>query len=230
MIREDSVSVIMSTFNDEKTVSSAIDSILEQSHKNLEFHIIDDGSKDSTMQILDSYSKKNKNLFVYQNSENIGLTKSLNFLIEKTEGQYIARQDADDISHSDRIYEQLLVMKKNNIDFCGTRAIVKQTNLIVPNISYYLPKKFLIKYKNPFVHGTLLFKKKVLQAVGGYDERFYYAQDYKLIIDLFQKKYLFRLLKQPLYTLNYSNNISINFKNEQKYFADCARKGISPNY
>ena len=121
-------------------------------------------------------------------------------------------------------------MKKNNLDFCGTRAIIKQTGKIIPNYSYYIPKNILIKYKNPFIHGTLVFKKQVLVDIGGYDEKFYYSQDYKLIVKLFKEKHTFKMIRKPYYDLNYSDNISINFKAEQKYFADCARKGISPDY
>ena len=230
MIKTELISVIMSTYNNENTISLAIESILSQSYKNIEIHVIDDGSKDNTRQIIEKYSKNNKNIHSYYNDKNIGLTKSLNFLISKASGEYIARQDADDVSHQDRISQQIITMKKNNLDFCGTRAIVKQTGKTIPNLSYYLPKNILIKYKNPFIHGTLVFKKDVLKDVGGYDENFYYSQDYKLIISLFEKKYTFKILRDVHYTLNYSDNISLNFKIEQKYYADCARRGISPDF
>ena len=230
MTNEELVSVIMSTYNDKNTISASIESILTQTYKNIEIHIIDDGSTDSTKEIIETYANHNKNVFIYRNNKNIGLTKSLNLLIDKTKGAYIARQDADDTSHPDRINQQLIAMKKNNLDFCGTRAIIKQTGKIIPNYSYYIPKNILIKYKNPFIHGTLVFKKEVLVALGGYDEKFYYSQDYKLIVNLFKEDCTFNMLRKPYYTLNYSDNISINFKDEQKYFADCARKGISPDY
>lgn len=230
MTNQDLVSVIMSTYNDKNTITASIESILSQTYKNIEIHIINDGSTDSTTEIIETYAKHNENIFTYRNSKNIGLTKSLNLLIDKTKGVYIARQDADDISHPDRINRQLIAMKKNNLDFCGTRAIIKQTGKIIPNYSYYIPKNILIKYKNPFIHGTLVFKKEVLVALGGYDEKFYYSQDYKLIVNLFKEDCTFNMLRKPYYTLNYSDNISINFKAEQKYFADCARKGISPDY
>ena len=230
MTDQDLVSVIMSTYNDKNTITASVESILSQTYKNIEIHIINDGSTDSTTEIIETYAKHNENIFTYRNSKNIGLTKSLNLLIDKTKGVYIARQDADDISHPDRINRQLIAMKKNNLDFCGTRAIIKQTGKIIPNYSYYIPKNILIKYKNPFIHGTLVFKKEVLVALGGYDEKFYYSQDYKLIVNLFKEDCTFNMLRKPYYTLNYSDNISINFKDEQKYFADCARKGISPDY
>ena len=145
MTNQDLVSVIMSTYNDKNTITASIESILSQTYKNIEIHIIDDGSTDRTTEIIETYAKHNENIFTYRNNKNIGLTKSLNLLIDKTKGVYIARQDADDISHPDRINRQLIAMKKNNLDFCGTRAIIKQTGKIIPNYSYYIPKNILIK-------------------------------------------------------------------------------------
>ena len=93
-----------------------------------------------------------------------------------------------------------------------------------------IPKKILIKYKNPFIHGSLLFRKKSLEDIGCYDEYFYYSQDYKLIIDLIDNGCKYKILKEPLYILNMSDNISNNFKDKQEYFAECARKGIIPDF
>ena len=73
-----------------------------------------------------------------------------------------------------------------------------------------------------------MIKKDVLLKLGSYDERFKYAQDYKLMIDAIDKQYKFKVLRKPYYKLNTENNISNLFKHEQEYFADCARRGIDP--
>ena len=99
----------------------------------------------------------------------------------------------------------------------------------IPNLSYYLPKKFVLRFKNPFIHGTLIIKKETLLEHGLYDENFYYAQDYKLMIDLLDSGCKYKFIKENLYELNYFNNISINFKEEQKYYAKCARRRIIPS-
>ena len=65
--------------------------------------------------------------------------------------------------------------------------------------------------------------------MGGYDEKFYFAQDYKLMSDLISGNYNVRILKDPLYLLNQKNNISNINKFEQKYYADCVRKNLIPN-
>ena len=85
-----------------------------------------------------------------------------------------------------------------------------------------------MKIKNPFIHGSLMIKKSVLYDLGKYNEKFYYAQDYKLMSDLVKKNYKTKIIKEPLYVLNQKNNISTNFKNSQEYFANCVKKNIDP--
>ena len=83
-------------------------------------------------------------------------------------------------------------------------------------------------YKNPFIHGTLMIKKKVIEKIGLYNEKFYFSQDFKLMRDLIDNNYKLSILNQPLYMLNMKNNLSESYKLEQKYFANCARKRIDP--
>ena len=70
-------------------------------------------------------------------------------------------------------------------------------------ITYYVPKKILVNYKNPFIHGTLLIKKNVLKEIGGYDEDFYYSQDYKLFDTLLTKRYKYKNIFKPLLLFKY---------------------------
>ena len=86
----------------------------------------------------------------------------------------------------------------------------------------------LLLYKNPFIHGSLLIKKEVLNNIGNYNESFYFAQDFKLMKDLIDEKYKVGILNKVLYKLNMENNISTIYADEQKYFADCAKKGVLP--
>ena len=91
-------------------------------------------------------------------------------------------------------------------------------------MSFYLPKKVVIKFKNPFIHGTLFIKSQVIQNIGMYDEKYYYAQDYKLMQDLIRNNYKFKIINKSLYFLNMENNISSINKKEQQYFANQVRK------
>ena len=97
-----------------------------------------------------------------------------------------------------------------------------QTRLL--KISHYLPQKIIIKRKNPFIHGTLLIRKSLIEEMGLYDENFYYSQDYKLFYDLIKKGNKVGVLKKPLYKLNTKNNISSKRKAILAYYANCVKK------
>jgi len=222
------ISVILSVFNGEKHIANAIESVLNQSFEDFEFLILDDASTDNTYNIIKSYQNIDKRIELLKNNSNIGLTKSLNTLISKAKYEYIARQDADDLRLVERFSSQLTVINSGDYDAVTTRAIIKGENTYTPNYSYYLPRRFVMKIKNPFIHGSLMIKKTVLYDLGKYNEKFYYAQDYKLMSDLVKKNYKTKIIKEPLYVLNQKNNISTNFKNSQEYFANCVKKNIDP--
>ena len=222
------VSVLLSTYNSEETLGESINSLLNQTYKNLEILISDDGSTDSTKEICKKFQLKDERILLSSNKKNVGLTKSLNNLAQKASGSLIARHDADDISLPNRIEEQIQFMKKKGLDAVTTRSLVKQNNKKRPGISFYIPNKLLINRKNPFIHGTLIIKKNVFQEIGYYDERFYFAQDYKLFYDLLNKGYKVRTLNKALYILNTENNISSENLERQNYYADCVRFRKTP--
>jgi len=215
------ISVIMSTYNNQNSVGKSIESILNQTYKNFELLIMNDGSTDNTKKVLDKYLE-NEKVKIFTNSENQGLTKSLNTLINKSKGKFIARQDSDDISFNMRLEKQLNFMEKHNLDACTSRAINKQTRKKVPGLSYYLPYKLSTKFKNPFIHGTLMIKSNVLKELM-YDEEFYYSQDFVLFLSLI-KNFDIKTMNSCLYELNTKNNISEKFKKEQKKYFNLARK------
>ena len=223
------VSVIMSCYNSQETVGRAIESILNQTLGNIELLICDDSSIDNTYETILRYEDLDKRVKVYKNTKNLGLTKTLNFLIDKAKGTLIARQDDDDISLSERLKTQVSILEEENLDFITTRAKVLGDKKLIPGISFNLPNSLVMNFKNPFIHGTLLIDKEVLNSVGNYDERFYYAQDYKLFSDLLSRGYKYSTLKNPLYELNIKDNISSKFIKEQDYYARCVRNNKDPN-
>ena len=150
------VSVIMSVKDGSKTLELAIRSITEQSYRNFEFLIIDDASIDDTNNILQRFSKKDTRIKIYKNEKNLGLTKSLNKLINLSSGEYIARQDADDYSVRERISTQIHLLEKLGADAVTSRAKIISNSKKIPGLSFYIPVKLARKYKNPFIHGTLL--------------------------------------------------------------------------
>tara|TARA_B100000131_G_scaffold323042_1_gene379435 strand:- start:10634 stop:11332 length:699 start_codon:yes stop_codon:yes gene_type:complete len=222
------ISVILSAKDSESSLGNAIESILNQTYENFELLIMDDGSTDNTYQIVSQFSSRDKRIKLLKNKENQGLTISLNRLVQHSRGEYIARQDADDFSYPNRLEEQYKYLISKNLDACTTKAISLQSSKIIHKKSQYLPKKIVIKFKNPFVHGTLLIKKSILERLNNYDENFYYSQDYKLVTDLIDSGYKINILNKVLYKLNTENNISSTNKEEQEYYADCVRKNLTP--
>ena len=134
MIRPN-VSVIMSVFNNEKTVSKSIESILSQKGLDFELLVIDDCSTDKTYLECKKY-KEYKNFRLLKNDKNIGLTKSLNLLIEKTNGDFIARQDGDDYSLENRLSEQYYFMLNKGFKVSYTMAKNLQTMKNFPRFRF----------------------------------------------------------------------------------------------
>ena len=217
------ISVLLSVYNDDKNIKTSIDSILSQSYKNIELLVMDDCSTDKTYDILKDI--KDRRLRIFRNKDNKGLTKSLNILIKKSKGQILARQDSDDISLPTRLEVQFENLHNLQLDGCTTRAYIQNSKRSIPRLSHLLPLSFVIKYKNPFIHGTLMVKKSAVIDVGMYDENIVYAQDYKLFIELLKKNYKIKILKKKLYVLNMENNISSLRKEEQQYFFKKIQKG-----
>ena len=117
---------------------------------------MNDGSTENIQKILSKYEKNSK-IRIFKNENNIGLTKSLNLLIKESVGKYIARQDSDDISISERLNKQIDYLNKYNLDLCGTRAIIKGTTRITPNRSYYLPLSVSLKKLKIHLFTEVLF-------------------------------------------------------------------------
>ncbi len=181
MLSKPKISVILSVYNGEKYLGEAIESILNQTFTDFEFLIVNDGSTDSSLNIIQSY--QDERIRVINNEQNIGLTKSLNKAIRQARGEYIARQDADDISLPNRFEEQIKYFEKHpevallgastySIDNNGT-TIGKRVALSKPTI------KDLLK-RNCFSHGSVMFSKGVIAKLGGYNESITYSQDYEL--------------------------------------------------
>jgi glycosyltransferase involved in cell wall biosynthesis len=178
----------MAVCNGEKCIKNAIESILNQTYQNFEFIIIDDGSKDNTLQILKEYALKDKRFRIFKNPTNIGLTKSLNKAIKLSTSNFIARQDADDISLTQRLEKQLNFLHDNpSYAFCGCNGIIKENNKQLTNIFEFEEIKRNLIIQNCFTHPSILIRKSIFEKYGYYPEKFLYGQDYELWCRLIYK-------------------------------------------
>jgi len=179
------ITVIISVYNSEKYIKEAVDSILTQTFEDFEFIITDDSSTDSSLRILEEYAEQDNRIILIKNSVNLGLTKNLNTMINISQGKYIARMDADDISLPNRLEEQFSFMENNHeIGVCGahskTFGLGIKEHIIDRPINHEEIKLNLL-FENIMVHSSIMFRSSVLleQSIR-YNEDFKIMQDYEL--------------------------------------------------
>lgn len=164
------ISVIMGIYNCEDTLAEAIESILGQTYTDFELIMCDDGSSDGTYAIAQSYAEKFGNVKVIKNEKNMRLAYSLNHCLSVSSGEYIARMDADDVSCPTRFEKQVEFLDSHpKIDLVGTSLTVKDGDELLYNRIYpYDPIKNVYLTASPFAHPTVMIRKSVLTALGGY--------------------------------------------------------------
>ncbi|MCT7481732.1 glycosyltransferase family 2 protein [Aliarcobacter cryaerophilus] len=196
------ISVVMSVYNGEKYLAEAIESILNQTYKNFELIIINDGSKDNSVEIIKNYMKQD-NRIVLIDRENKGLPYSLNEAISIAKGEYIARMDADDISLPTRFEKQIDYMQKNELDVCGSYIKIFGDNRkerIIKNPITNEDIRFSLLFFSCLAHPTVMFKKEVFDKVK-YRVDYKVAQDYQLWCDIVNAD--FKIGNIPEVLLNY---------------------------
>jgi len=184
------ISVIFSVYNGALYLREAIISILNQTYRDFEFIIVDDGSTDITSQILDEFT--DDRIIRLNNSANLGLVTSLNRALAVAKGEIIARMDADDISLPDRFQKQLAYLEKHpEIGVLGTAMV--QVDEQGRHISTLIPplKHELILWQTLFgcaiFHATVMMRRQELLKAGGYDANFIHSEDLELWSRLFSK-------------------------------------------
>jgi len=179
------ISVIMSVYNGMPYLKEAVKSILNQTYKNFEFIIVEDGSTDGSWKYLKSL--KDRRIKLIKNSKNLGLAASLNKALGLAQGDYVARMDADDLSLPKRLEEQVKFFKNHpSIDICGTWAdIIDQNGNVIGEKKYPTNSNDIRKalsFYNPIIHPSLMIRKMVFDELKGYDANFDYAEDYDLLM------------------------------------------------
>lgn len=184
------VTVLMAVYNGERYLHEAVESILNQSFVDFEFVIVEDGSKDNTWQILSEYAAQDSRIRLVRNPENMGLAKSLNKGLRVARGEYIARQDADDVSLPDRLVKQVsvldaqpqVVLVSGNIDLIDTDGRVwhQPRRTASPRLIAW----FLLFYNYLGGHSQVMFRREPVIQIGGYAETYPYSQDYELWLRL----------------------------------------------
>lgn len=164
------ISVLLPVYNGAPYLAASIDSILSQTWQDFELIIINDGSRDASAEIIRGYSDPRIRYF---EQDNIGLAATLNRGIGLARGQYIARQDQDDISLPQRFARQIAYMANHpECGLIGTWAEIwsecSRTGRSLRHPPDNLHLQFSLVFDNPFVHSSVLLRREVFDVVGGY--------------------------------------------------------------
>ncbi len=179
------ISVVMSVFNGERYLGEAMESILNQSFRDFELIVIDDGSTDDSAKILRTFAAQDSRVQVHSQA-NCGLVEALNRGFGLARGRYIARMDADDISVKDRLLWQASFLERNpDVGVVGGAIQRIDSDGTPLEVKYYAPTDAEIKtalFRNccELAHPAVLIRKEVFIQTGGYRAAFIDAEDYDL--------------------------------------------------
>ena len=186
------VTVLMPVYNAQDFLEAAMESILQQTFHDFEFLIIDDGSTDHSVSIIQSF--KDPRIKLYQNERNLGISATLNKGIALATAEYIARMDADDISYPDRLQKQVAYLDANP-DCALVSSLVKVITEEGKFLRLDAFKSEHFYYNLTFIcwiyHPTVMYRKEAVQAVNGYTAL--YAEDFELFWQLSRKHLLYNL-------------------------------------
>ncbi len=184
------VSVVTAVYNGGEFLRASIGSILEQKDVGLEFIIVDDGSSDGSTEVLRELAQGDERIRLIE-QENTGLTLALIRGCSEARAKFIARHDADDFSHPERLRRQLalinsedsLVMVSCWADYIGPdgEPLDKVKRSGTPR---EVTIRLVSENEGPPAHGTMLFRRSAYEAVAGYRSQFYFAQDSDLWLRL----------------------------------------------
>lgn len=213
MVDKELISIILPVYNREKFIAESIQSILYQTYQNFELIIVDDASTDDTVSIINKF--EDSRIKFFQLKQNKGVSHALNLGFENAKGEYLARQDSDDVSIKDRFEIQTNFLNYNSeIDICGSgmKTLKKIKKFKYPRLHNDIITSLLIE--NPLASPTIIFRKKVHKKVK-FDESLRFGEDY----DFWSKAlFLFKAHNLPdalVYYRFHQNQLSLRNKPKQ---------------
>jgi len=214
------LTVLMSVHNGEPYLKDAVSSILNQTYRNFKFLVLDNASTDKSQEIILEF--KDSRIELVKLPENIGLAAALNRGIQMIDTPLIARMDADDVSLPKRFEKQVKFLNSNlevavvgsyftNIDSDGNLLGYKKLP-VNPNSNLL----YIITGHNPLIHPGVMYRKKVIKAIGGYREEYMPSEDIDLWLRLYQNGYVCENIPERLTCIRkHSDQGSVNQHNKQ---------------
>ncbi|MGX6446049.1 glycosyltransferase family 2 protein [Neobacillus sp. K501] len=196
------VSIIMGIYNCENFLAESLTSIMNQTYKNWELILCDDGSTDGTIKIAAEFVKRDERIKLIKNNTNLGLAKTLNNCLKHCQGEYILRHDGDDIMVVNRIETQVAYMNNHDCDACGSGAyLFDKRGVWGTRQPVRFPHRNIMITDGPFIHPTVIMKHEKLLEVAGYSDNQLTKQrleDYDLWLKFYEKGFILHNLQVPL--------------------------------
>jgi GT2 family glycosyltransferase len=231
------ISVVMGVYNGEALLGATLDSILSQAEGDFECIVVDDGSTDDTPRILAAYAVLDARVRIIR-QENRGLTRALIAGCAASQGTYIARHDAGDLSDPRRLALQRLVLDKNpEVVFVSSATRFAGPELeplyVARSTGRALEAAFILDLADPRTlidgpthHGSVMFRRDAYERAGGYRAAFYYGQDFDLWYRLAQLG-KFQAIDEVLYTARITpDSISSGARALQERIARLSRAAL----
>jgi len=237
MNKHPEVSVVMSVYNGALCLAKTLDSILSQEGVELEFIVVNDGSTDKSGQILTEYAQRDSRLHIIH-QENTGLTRALIRGCDAVRGEFIARQDAGDISLPGRLESQVALLREQQdcafvscwTDVVGPNAeflyTSRGTGFASSPVSILSPQAKWGVLDGPTHHSSVMFRAKQYARCGGYRPEFYFGQDWDLWYRLSSLGSFCMLQKRLCICSITPGSISVSRKVQQMRFAGLSRKAF----
>lgn len=175
--KEEKVDILLATYNGEKYLKELIDSILNQTYKNIKLIISDDCSKDSTRKILEEYEKQDERVEVYYQPQNLGYVKNFEFLLKQVKSNLYMLADQDDVWLPEKIEKSVETIERENADlvFGDLEVVDKDLKTIYPSFNDFMLlsrkiKKYIKSYKLNYLYNcvtgcTVIAKSKFISKL-----------------------------------------------------------------
>ncbi len=231
------ISVIIPCYNSAKTIILVLNSVINQTYKNYEILIVDDGSNDNTKDLVHDFFKDKHINYKYIYQQNSGPSSARNNGVQNSSGEYIAFLDSDDEWHFKKLEIQMKIISEKNLNFLGstyTYDNLENENIDKIELRQYSFKKLL--FSNKFSTPGVIMKKTFFQELGGFDVSMKYAEDYDLWIrasikedlNLIINPKLFKLYKNAYGDSGLSSHMFSMYKSELYLFEKIkAKKNIN---